>query len=86
MQLLKNERVVALGAPSDPGELQTPGDSGGPREAPGPGDSGGPGDRAPLSSGNPEYRALRASNPCYFVESGKRGVKNCLNSMDKAYR
>ena len=28
MQLLKNARVVALGAPSDPGELQTPGDSG----------------------------------------------------------
>lgn len=28
MQLLKNARAVALGAPSDPGELQTPGDSG----------------------------------------------------------
>lgn len=61
----ESSRLPAI--PAAPWEASDPGDPGGPPEAPDPGDPGGPGDRAPSSSGNPGYRALRASNPCYFV-------------------
>ena len=53
--------------PATSGKLRAPAIPAPPPEAPDPGDPGGPGDRAPSSSDNPGYRALRASNPCYLV-------------------